>query len=420
MERRDLISAPWVEDPDRIPRPSEVGAGTWSGVRIDDDRALAHIPVFACTGLIADAIAMLPWARFRNETTRAGRLVKHRLPDPVILSDPAPGVGTVNEIKFQIVASQLLAGDTFNIVGAVNRLGIPRVMTPLAPKGIRRVWRDDDGRRRYDLTDGGSLTHWADLSADERASGDSMLHWRGYTRAGNLRGLSPIEAGRQGIGLSIAAEKFGATWFGEGAIPPSILSHPEEMDDDEAKDAQRAWVEARRSRHPAVLSGGLEFETIEISPEESQFIETRKLSALDIAQLYRIPPHMVGLVDRSTSWGSGIEEQAIGFVQYTLGPWISRLEAGMTSLLPERQYVKITTNALLRGRIVERFKAYAIGRQWGWLSVNDIRALEDEPPIAGGDTYLQPLNMVDATKALEAIMKDEAPEPVATSTEGDT
>ena len=169
------------------------------------------------------------------------------------------------------------------------------------------------------------------------------------------------------------------------------------------------WMKAHhgRSRVPAVLDNGLKWNQITVNPEESQFIETRRLQGAQIAGLYRVPPHMVSDTDRGTSWGTGIEEQGIGFVVYTLGPWISRFESAISSLLPRGQYVKFNMNQLLRGRQKDRFASYAIGRQWGWLSVNDIRQLEDLPPVEGGDTYLQPLNMIDAAQALDVLVKGE-------------
>ncbi len=402
-EERLISSFPWTtEDPSKIPSPSQA-TGTWAGVPVDEDRALLHIPVYACTSLISDTIGMLPWDRFRKVES-GGRMVAQRLPKPLVLSNPSPADGNEAEIKAAVMNSLLLSGDTFNVVGAVGSNGIPNVCSPVAPKQVRRMYRADDGARVYELADGRRLVHWADLTPEQRRQGDSMLHWRGYTRGGDMKGLSPVEAGRQGISLSMAAEKFGAEWFGDGAIPPAVLKNisDDDLNREEAHALQLDWVRARRNRYPAVTNRSLEFEQIEVSPEESQFIESRKLSALDIAQLYRVPPHMVGLVDRSTSWGSGIEEQGIGFVTYTLGPWVNRYETAMSSLLPAGQYVKINTNALLRGRTKERFESYAKGRQWGWLSVNDIREMEDQEPIEGGDVYLQPTNMVDADQAATA------------------
>ena len=142
-----------------------------------------------------------------------------------------------------------------------------------------------------------------------------------------------------------------------------------------------------------MLSDGAKWHQLSIAPDEAQFIETRRFQLNEIARLYRVPPHLIADVDRSTSWGTGIEEQSIGFVVYTLRPWIVRLERALSELIPGNGYVRFNVEGLLRGDTKSRYEAYAVARQWGWLSVNDIRDLEDLDPVTGGDTYLSPLNM---------------------------
>lgn len=413
LEKRVLASAPWTgQAPDRIPRNSEIGASI-AGVRVDQDSALSHIPVFSCVSLISDVVSTFPVHAFWSGVDNKGRPMSTRLTtQPLILTNPSPTAGNAIEVRQQVMNSLLLGGNTLNEIAAVGSNGVPTIMSPISSKLLRRpVYRDAAGRRLYDLADGRTLIHWADLSPGQRREGSSMMHWRGFVRAGDDTGLSPIAAGRQGIGLSMAAEEFGARWFGDGAIPGSVLSSPDELADDEALDIQQKWVDAHyRRRVPAVLSGGLTWEQVNLNADESQFIESRKLSALDIAQLYRIPPHMVGIVDRNTSWGTGIEEQGLGFVVHTLGPWIARYEAALNSLLPPGYFVKFNFSGLLRGRTLDRFRAYAIARSWGWFSANDIRSLEDLPPLdEGGDTYLQPLNMVDAAAALDMLKDNPVP-----------
>lgn len=401
------------EEAARIPGPTE-GYRTNAGVVVTEDSAIYHIDVFKNISLIADAIGMLPIRAFRNEAIAGDdgqiRIHARKLPrQPQVLVDPmGGGPDTEFSFKHRVMCSLLSNGNTYNEIAAVDGQGIPSVVMPIDPAKVREVRTSRSGLVEYVMVDGGILGHVRD--------GGTMLHWPGFVKSGALKGISPIAAGMQGISLGMAAEKYGARWFGGGANPTAILKDPrprEEIDEEEAADAKRKWVATLGglSLEPMYTYGGLEFETIQIAPEESQFIETRKLQGAQIAGLFRNPPHMVSDVDRSTSWGTGLEEQGIGFVVFTLGPWITRFEQAFSWLLPRGQFTKFNVGALLRGKILERYQAYAIARTWGWMSSNDILELEDRPPIAGGDTYLQPLNMIDASAALKELMANPPSQP---------
>jgi HK97 family phage portal protein len=150
---------------------------------------------------------------------------------------------------------------------------------------------------------------------------------------------------------------------------------------------------AAQAHDVAVLGAGVTFQPVSFPPEDVQFVESRKFQIDEIARIYGIPPHMLFQTDRSTSWGTGIEQQGLGFVVYTLRPWLTRFEQRISRLLPNPQYVKFAVEGLLRGDTKGRYESYAIARNWGWMSVNEIRGHEDLPPIEGGDQYLSPLNM---------------------------
>ena len=308
------------------------------------------------------------------------------------------------DFKFRIMDSLLGDGNAYAEICAVDAYGYPTVIHPVHPDCVREVRLNPMGEVEYVMHDGEVMGAVRD--------GGTMFHVRGYSQAGSLKGISPIMAGRQGIALSMAAEEFGARFFGDGAHPSGYLTTSGDIDQDQATQLKRRWIQTYGglNREPAVLYGGLEWKPISVSPEESQFIETRKFQSAQIAALYRIPPHMVGDTDKNTSWGTGIEEMGLGFVTFTLGPWLTRLEQAMSYLTPRGQYTKFNVGALLRGRAQDRYSAYATARQWGWMSVNDIRELEDLAPIPGGDSYLQPLNMVDASQAMDVLLKDK-PDP---------
>jgi len=156
------------------------------------------------------------------------------------------------------------------------------------------------------------------------------------------------------------------------------------------------YAGAKNAGKPLVLTGGTTWQPMSVTPHDAQFLETRQFQIEEIARWFRVPPHMIGQIDKESSWGTGIEQQGLGFVRYTLMPWIARLEAADSALLQSPRYVKYNTDALIRADIKTRYEVYAIARQWGLKSANDILRLEDEQPIDNGDIYLQPLNFTEA------------------------
>jgi HK97 family phage portal protein len=218
-------------------------------------------------------------------------------------------------------------------------------------------------------------------------------------------GKSPIALARESIGLTMATEEYGGRFFSNDSRPGGILRHPAKLSPEAAKRLKASWENANggltNKHRVAVLEEGIEWQQIGISPEEAQFLDTRKFQELEICQVYRVPPHMIGITDRSTSWGTGIEEMGIGFVTFTLLPYLTRIAQSVNRDLlgaNERKeyFAEHLTAALERGDLMTRYQAYNIGRNGGWLSANDIREMENMNPIEGGDVYLQPLNMAPA------------------------
>ena len=216
-----------------------------------------------------------------------------------------------------------------------------------------------------------------------------------------LVGYSPIAMAKNAIGMAIACEEFGAKFFANGASPSGVLEHPGTI-----KDPQRvreAWQSqfggSSNAGKVAVLEEGMKYSPIGISPDQAQFLETRKFQIDEIARIFRVPPHMIGDLEKSTF--SNIEQQSLEFVKYTLRPWVSRWEQAMSQALltPEertRYEIHFNVDGLLRGDYESRMNGYAVGRQNGWLSANDIRELENMnriPEEEGGDLYLINGNM---------------------------
>lgn len=215
--------------------------------------------------------------------------------------------------------------------------------------------------------------------------------------------MSPMRYAAQSIGVGLAAEQYGASFFGNGSVPRLAISMPGTLNKEQQQTLRAAWDATyggvSNSNKTAVLFGGAKLEKVSISPDEAQFIETRKFQVSEIARWYRVPPHMIGDLDKATF--SNIEHQALEFVTYTLRPWLVRFEQELRRKLffgvYKTQYAEFNVDGLLRGDVKSRSDYYIRGRQWGWLSANDIRRLENMEAIEGdgGDAYLTPLNMVD-------------------------
>jgi len=228
-----------------------------------------------------------------------------------------------------------------------------------------------------------------------------VLHIPGLGFDG-LVGYSPIAMAKNAIGMAIACEEFGAKFFANGAAPSGVLEHPGTIKDPSR--VREAWQSqfggSSNSGKVAVLEEGMKYTPISISPEQAQFLETRKFQINEIARIFRVPPHMVGDLEKSSF--SNIEQQSLEFVKYTLDPWVIRWEQSiMRSLLTaeekKKYYVKFNVEGLLRGDYQSRMNGYAIGRQNGWMSANDIRELENLdriPTEEGGDLYLINGNML--------------------------
>jgi HK97 family phage portal protein len=222
-------------------------------------------------------------------------------------------------------------------------------------------------------------------------------------RTNGLKGLSVVGQAREAIGLGMAAERYGAAVFGNGVVPGGVLEHPGELSDGAYERLQATWKDRHQgldnAHRLAILEEGMKYNKIGVPPEDAQFLETRKFQRSEVAGMFRVPPHMIGDLDRATF--SNIEHQSTEYVVYSLQPWLRRIEArALVSLLlrkdQERFFAEFLVDGLLRGDSVSRNQAYSTARNWGWMSVNEIRQRENLNPIDGGDVFLQPMKMVEA------------------------
>jgi len=368
------------------------GPRTATGRRVSTEGALQQVTVLACVRLIAESVGMLPMVLYQRLEPRGKERASAHPLYPLLHDQSNPEL-TAAELREIMAGHIALWGNAYCEI-EFDGAGRRRALWPLRPD-----------RMTVEVNDANERVYSYQLPSGEVASLPRYRVWhvQGWGTDGYV-GKSPIALARESIGLSMATEEFGARFFGNDSRPGGILRTPGKLSDDAAKRMKHRWEEAHgglsNAHRVAVLEEGLEWQAIGIPPEDAQFLETRKFQEAQICQVYRVPPHMIGITERSTSWGTGIEQQGIGFVTFTLMPYLVRFAqtVGRDLLTPaERRtlFAEFLTEALERGDLKARYDAYNVGRQGGWLSVNDIREKENMNPVDGGDTYLQPLNMTE-------------------------
>jgi HK97 family phage portal protein len=244
-----------------------------------------------------------------------------------------------------------------------------------------------------------------------------ILHIPAFTVPGRSRGLSPLDMAREAIGLGLTAEEYGARFFAQGTTMSGVIEHPGTPRPDEARLLRdmfkKTHAGTKNSHSVGVLTGGASFKPITLSPEQAQFLETRRFQKTEIALLYRVPAYLVDSQVTST-WGSGIEEQNKFFVDNTLMPWIVRIEQAVsTFLLPGTQFIKFNLDARLRAKTKDRYAAYKEAILNGFMNADEIRALEDMEPLPDGlgQAFYMPVNVADIADTEEEEQEAEALEP---------
>lgn len=352
---------------------------------------MRHSAVYACVRLLAETVASLPLHVYRRTATGKELATDHPLYR--VLHDSPNDEMTSFQFREVMQAHLALWGNAY---AQIQRDGSGRIqLWPIQPQYVQPE-RNNAGQIVYKVYQYQTTGTFRYLSYDE------MLHIPGLSFNG-IVGLSPIGLAREAIGLGLAAEKFGARFFGSGTNFGTVLTHPNSLSDEALAHLRRSFEKRAKgldnSHSMLILEEGLDIKNVAIPPEDSQFIETRKFQVNDIARIFRIPPHMIGDLERATF--SNIEQQSIEFVQHTIRPWLVRWEQQINKkLLGGDYFAEFNVDGLLRGDIKSRYEAYAIARQNGWMSANDIRRLENMDPLPGrvGDTYLVPLNMQDAAQ----------------------
>ncbi|MCC8015499.1 MAG: phage portal protein [Eubacterium sp.] len=362
-----------------------------SGKIVNERTAMQTVAVYACVRILSEAIASLPLHLYKYGDR--GKEMDTTHPLYRILHDEPNSEMTSFIFRETLMHHLLIYGNAY---AQILRDGANRVvgLYPLLPNKME-VDRDEKQRLIY------KYNRDDEANPNEKEYGtiyfsqEEILHIPGLGFDG-LVGYSPIAVAKNAIGISTACDEYSSEYFNNGAYPGGILSTPNVLKNPEQ--VRASWNEAYggtgNAHKIAVLEQGMTFQKISLSPEESQFLETRKFQLDEIARIFRIPPHMIGDLEKSSF--NNIEQQSLEFVQYTLQPWIIRWEQNLQKalLLPtekDKYFVKFNVDGLLRGDYASRTAGYASALQNGWMSVNDIRELENLNPLSdeqGGNTYM--------------------------------
>ena len=365
---------------------------TTSGKPVNERTAMQTTAVYACVRILAEAVASLPLHVYEYQDDGGKKLV-HDHPLYYLLHDEPNPEMTSFVFRETLMSHLLIWGNAY---AQIIRDGAGRVLGlyPLLPDKMD-VQRDDKGNIYYVYSRNSDENPRFKEYGNIKLKAEDVLHIPGLGFDG-LIGYSPIAMAKNAVGMTLACEEYGASFFANGANPGGVLEHPGVLKD--PSKVRESWNSVYRgvnnAHKIAVLEEGMKYQQIGIPPEEAQFLETRKFQINEIARLYRIPPHMVGDLDKSSF--SNIEQQSLEFVKYTLDPWVIRWEQSLqrSLLLPGEKgkyFIKLNVDGLLRGDYQSRMNGYAVGRQNGWFSANDIREMENMNPIPdeeGGNLYL--------------------------------
>jgi HK97 family phage portal protein len=368
---------------------SRFGAGSRSGVYVSPETAMTTSAVFACVGLLAESIAQLPVKLYRRRGPAREEIKDHWIRS-LLYKRPSPWQ-TSFEWRETAMMHLCLRG---NFYAYKTRDSAGRVMEllPLHPDTVS-VRQLDDWELEYLVT----LKGGRQIRCGRR----DVFHVR-YRSLNGFTGLSPIAYQRETIGLSIAAQNHGAAVFSNGARPGGVLTHPSKLSEESAKRLRENWDAAYgggNAGRTAVLEDGMTFTTVSMTNSDAQYLETRKFQVEDIARIFGVPLFMIQSTEKTTSWGSGIEQMSMGYVRYTLLPWARRWEQAIKRdiVAEERDgaelEMRFNLEGLQRGDLRSRFQSYREGINMGVYSPNEVRELEGLNPREGGDVWLTPMNM---------------------------
>lgn len=385
----------WSAADDRWYAPY-LGLETNAGARVDQNTALNIPAVWACIRIIAESIGSLPLHLYTRQGRGKNRATTHPL--YLLLHDRPNPEMTAMSFRETMTAHVLSWGNCY-AEKEIDQTGRVKALWPIGPDRVEPRRDMDTGEIFYNVRPDAS-------GATMRIPREQMLHVPGLSYNG-LVGYSPITKMREAIGLALATEEFGARFFGAGTHPGLIVSHPTKLGEIAHKNLRESLATTYsglgKAHRLLLLEEAMKVEKIGVNPEEAQFLMTRRFQLAEIARIYRVPMHMLADMEKGASYAS-IEQMSLDFVIHTLRPWMVRFEQAynnqlfLTDLERRRYFWEHLADGLLRGDQKSRYESFAIGRNWGWLSADDIREIENMNPLPDGkgEVYLQPLNMAEA------------------------
>ena len=363
---------------------------TSSGQAVDPSSAIQSATVYSCISLISDSIATMPVKTFRKTKD-------HREPTtPPAFLDAINGMPNPETDSFtwlhRTINSLCLYGNSYWLITARDRNGFPSEVFNLHPDDI--TIERKNGKAIYTFNGKETFTRFTTFNP-----AGEIIHIKNFEQGSDL-GLSPIEAGSEAIGSALAQDEFSGSFFKNGAVLSGVI----EMDSTPSEEQLRIFKQSFNRKHQGshkahnigILTEGSKWRPLSLNHEQMQFLQSRKYTKSEICGLFRVPAYMIGDLSETTKLGSSIEEQNRVFYELTLLPYINRVETALTMMLPRNQFARIDVSGLLRANIKARYESYNLGRNAGFLSVNEIRAKEDLPPVDSeiGDSYLQNLNQL--------------------------
>ena len=348
-----------------------------SGANVTPDSSFGITAFYAAVNLISGSISSLPVDCYiRNDGAR-----RPYRPKPEWVNKPDIDLVSGDAHWQQVLISLLVWGNSYTRIFR-DKNGDVVNLVALDPTLVK-VSRGKNGRKQYNYEGEMSRT----------LTSDDVLHITDVLLPGALKGKGRVEALKENLGLGIALQSFAARFFGGGTQMAGVIEVPGNIGQQQAVQLQQAFDSRhkgyRQAHKTAVLSGGATFKPTQTPPEANQMLESRNFAVLDIARIFQIPPHLLG-VPGTTSYAS-VEQMTQDFVTYTLRPYVEKLERGYSTLLPNRAYLKWSLDGLVRADFQTRMQGYSIATQAGWMSINDIRKYEDMSPVEGGDSYRVPL-----------------------------
>jgi HK97 family phage portal protein len=344
---------------------AEEGRPTASGEPVTVDKALRLSTMFGCIRLLADSVSTLPLHVYRGED-------RDPIPTPALLQRPSADFPELADWLWAIVASMLTTGNSWGVVTARAGAGMLPAQVDLVDTAHVAVTTDGDGRRVIRVH--GEETDLAEL-----------FHCRAYPWPGQLEGLSPVAYFREAIGLGLAAERYGARFFGDAGIPSGYLHSDKRIGDESIKQLKAEWERSHQGRRKTAVLSEVTYKNLSIAPDEAQFIETQKFNVATICRIFGVPPEMMGGETAGHEAYTSPEMRGTDLLTWTLRPWLYRVERAVSRLLPRTQRARFNPGGYVRATLLDRYRAHELGIKAGWLLRSEVRELEDRPPIAGID-----------------------------------